>query len=307
MIKFYDPNIPNKSKKSNEVFQLIKDTNIPLPSEVEISESGTCNRVCSFCPRSDPKYPDIKVFIDSDLHNKLVSQLSKLNYKGTIRYSGFVEPLLDKNIFNLLKNTRDFLPKSNIEMVTNGDVLNNKRLLKLYEAGLDKLLISVYDGPEDVKKFQDLMDRNRIPEENYFIRHRYLSPELDYGITMSNRAGSMKNAEHSIEPLKEKLNKPCFYPSYTFFLDYNGDVLMCPHDWSKKNILGNLKNQDFLDIWLSIIAIMTRKGLIKSDRGFSPCDVCDVTGDLIGKKHANQWKNYFDKEKTNERKKLLEN
>ena len=26
--------------------------NKPLPSIVEISESGTCNRSCSFCPRS---------------------------------------------------------------------------------------------------------------------------------------------------------------------------------------------------------------------------------------------------------------
>ena len=45
--KFYDPNIPIKNK-SEANFQLIEGTNIPLPSEVEINESGTCNRKCSF-------------------------------------------------------------------------------------------------------------------------------------------------------------------------------------------------------------------------------------------------------------------
>ena len=114
---------------------------------------------------------------------------------------------------------------------------------------------------------------------------------------MSNRAGLMKNAEFSIEPLQKTLDSPCYYPAYTFFLDYNGDVLMCPHDWGKKNILGNLKYQDFLDIWLSHISNLTRKGLIDSDRNFSPCDVCDVKGTLIGEKHANSWKNYFEDNK----------
>ena len=295
MAKFFDPNIPNKSKKSDEVFQLIENSDYPLPSEVEISESGTCNRSCSFCPRSDPEYPDIKKFISNFLHNKLISELSDLNFAGTLRYSGFVEPLLDKNIFNLIKNARMKLSKSNIEMVTNGDVLNDERLIKLYESGLTKLLISIYDGPEDVEKFQLMMDKNKIPSNKYFLRHRYLPPEQDFGITMSNRAGLMKNAEHSIAPLNKTLEKPCYYPSYTFFLDYNGDVLMCPHDWGKKNILGNLEKQSFKEIWLSSIALLTRKGLIKADRNFSPCDVCDVSGDLIGKKHAHKWQEYFDR------------
>ena len=69
-IKFLDPTIKSKRKLVQERFQFIEDTNIPLPSEVEISESGTCNRVCSFCPRSDPNFEDIKIFIKQELHNK---------------------------------------------------------------------------------------------------------------------------------------------------------------------------------------------------------------------------------------------
>ena len=55
-----------------------------------------------------------------------------------------MEPLIDKNIYNLINMTRRYLPKSNIEMVTNGDPLN-LRLKMLFENGLNKILIN-YDG-----------------------------------------------------------------------------------------------------------------------------------------------------------------
>ena len=66
-INFFDPQISHKRKLVSEKFQYIPGTKIPLPSEVEISESGTCNRKCSFCPRSDPNYKDIKEFIKPSL------------------------------------------------------------------------------------------------------------------------------------------------------------------------------------------------------------------------------------------------
>ena len=99
--KFIDPYLKLKSKKSNEVFQFFPDTNIPLPSEFEISESGTCNRKCSFCPRSAIEYKDVKEFIKTDLIKKFSLELKDYKFNGTIRFSGFVEPLLDKNIYNL--------------------------------------------------------------------------------------------------------------------------------------------------------------------------------------------------------------
>lgn len=290
--KFIDPYIKKKSKKTNELFQFFPGTQIPMPSEIEISESGTCNRKCSFCPRSDKNYKDIKEFININLIKKLSDELKMYNFFGTIRFSGFVEPLLDKNIFKLIETFRCALPFCNIEIVTNGDVLNLNRLKKLFLSGLNKLLISVYDGPEDAKKFEDLCKKADLRNEQYFIRHRYLPPEKDFGITLSNRAGMMENAEFKISTLSQALSVPCYYPSYTFFLDYNGDVLMCPHDWGKKRILGNLEKDSFKEIWLSKISIETRKQLIKSDRKIAPCNKCDVTGTLIGKKHAAAWENY---------------
>ena len=47
----------------------------------------------------------------------------------------------------------------------------------------------------------------------------------------------MEKAEHKISKLTESLKGTLLLSSYTFFLDYDGDVLMCPHDWGKKENL----------------------------------------------------------------------
>ena len=286
--KFIDPNIKNKSVTVEEKIQLVNHNGsmFPLPTEIEISESGTCNRSCSFCPRSSPNFEDKKEFIKNDLHEKMCQELKELNYEGTIRYSGFVEPLIDKNIFNLINMARRHLPECNIEMVTNGDPLNLIRLNKLFANGLNRILISAYDGKEEAQKLEDLCISANLSNDQYIVRHRYYSEDQDFGITLSNRSGLMENAEFKIESLKEFLKKPCYIPSYTFFLDYQGDVLMCPHDWGKKMILGNLNNERLIDIWFSKKSMKIRKMLNDSNRNFKPCNVCDVEGTFMGEKNS---------------------
>ena len=290
--KFLDPNIGNKSKTVEDKIQLFDyaGVKLPLPTEIEISESGTCNRSCSFCPRSAKDFVDKKEFITNELHEKLCKELQDLNYKGTIRYSGFVEPMLDKNIYNLINMVRRFLPDSNVEMVTNGDPLNLKRLEKLFQSGLNRILISAYDGKEDADRLESLCKSANLSSEQYIVRHRYYSEEKDFGITLSNRSGLMENAEFKIKSLAEPLKKPCYIPSYTFFLDYQGDVLMCPHDWGKKIILGNLNKTNLTDIWFSKKSMQIRKMLNKSNRNFTPCNVCDVEGTFMGEKNAGYFK-----------------
>ena len=293
--KFIDPNIKRKSNIIQNSLQFYKDNKTPLFSLVEISDSGTCNRSCSFCPRSDENWIkkfDKKEFIKPQLHESIISQLKDLKYNGIVVYSGFNEPLLNKSIYKNISQTRNYLPNAKIELITNGDVLNEARISKLFKSGLSTLLISVYDGPEDMHKFKKMCKNLNLKSEQYVIRNRYLPPEKNFGITMSNRGGLMENAEHSIPSLKKSLTTPCYYPSYTLFIDYNGDVLMCSHDWGKKNVLGNLNKEKIIDVWLSDNAMKSRKNLSYGNREFSPCNVCDAGGSLIGKKHAEAWKKF---------------
>jgi radical SAM protein with 4Fe4S-binding SPASM domain len=265
-----------------------------MPSVVEISESGMCNRKCVFCPRSDPDYNHVNEFISPKLVDKLTKQLSSLDYENLILFSGFVEPLLDKNIYNLIKIVKKNLPKSNIEIITNGDVLNKKRLLKLYESGLTCLLVSVYDGKEAEDKLLKLMKDAGLKDHQYKLRKRYLSEKESFGISMSNRGGMMANAAYAIKNPETSLKRPCFYPNYIFFMDYNGDVIICNHDWGKKMIIGNMLEKSFKEIWLDEKWLKARKNLYEGNRDFLPCKNCLVDGLRMGSMHARAWKDYDD-------------
>jgi len=286
-----DKNIPRKEKITKDRIQFFSSdgNKFPLMSVVEISNSGMCNRKCSFCPRSDPNYPDINEFISKELHYKIVKELSDLNYKGMIIYSGYVEPLLDKRIYNCISEARKLLPEAKIEIITNGDVLNINRIKKLFKSGLSTLLVSVYDGPEDEKKFYNLCSEAGLRENQYVIRNRYMPEEKNFGLNISNRSGNLVNSEHKIAPLTKSLNAKCNYPAYTFFIDYNGDVQMCSHDWAKKFIAGNVKSKKIIDIWMDKKFEIARKKLLNSDRNFNPCNKCDVSGELIGSLHSEEW------------------
>ena len=292
MKKFIDPLISRKKKISSNLF--LDSGGYPLPSVVEISESGTCNRVCSFCPRSAKDFVDKKEFISQDLVEKLSNELKEYNYKGIFLFSGFVEPLLDKNIFNLISVVKDRLPEAKIEIVTNGDVLNENRAKKLFESGLSTLLISIYDGKKEADNMEQMLIRANIPQEKFKIRHRYLTENEDFGITLSNRSGMMENAEYKIPSLKEPLKKPCYYPHYLFFMDYQGDVILCPHDWGKKFMVGNMNKSNFLDLWNSQKMKVARQKLTNANRKFSPCSKCDVNGIFMGKNFSDKWKNIYE-------------
>ena len=289
-IKFFDKNINRKSKLSDKNTVFFKNTKILMPSVFEISNSGMCNRKCSFCPRSDPNYDHKNEFIKDTTYKKFIDEISIHDYSGTILFSGYVEPLLHKRVYSDIKYAKEKLPKVNIELITNGDPLNDKRASDLFESGLDVLLISAYDGPEQIVKFQNMMGRIKVDKQKFVIRKRYYGEDKDFGLTISNRAGNLTNSGYKIPALKKSLNTPCNYPFYTFFIDYNGDIQMCSHDWGKKMILGNINNNSIEDIWNSKKFEFMRKKLIKGERDFSPCNVCDVKGHLIGKKHVEYWK-----------------
>jgi len=288
-IKFFDENINRRGAITDKKILFFKGTDVPMPSIFEISNSGMCNRKCSFCPRSDPNYKHVNEFISQKLHDKIYEELSANNFSGSIIFSGFVEPLLDKRIYKQVQDIRDKLPEANIELITNGDPLNQERVEKLFNSGLSYLLVSAYDSEEQANGFRKLLNKTNVDPAKYIVRNRYYGEEKDFGITISNRGGNMNNTEYKIEALKEPLKSRCTYPAYTFFIDYNGDVLTCSHDWGKDMIMGNLNDNNIYEIWTGKKFNFAREKLLAANRNFSPCDVCNVKGSLIGVKHAEYW------------------
>ena len=276
------------------------ENDIPPFSSVEFSINGACNRRCHFCPRVNEKeYPNILENLDMEAFKNLIKDLVKINYTGRFSFTGFCEPLLTKNLHEYISEIKMHLPKTTVEIVTNGDVLlskNGEQILKtLFDSGLDTIRISLYDGPHQIKVFKKLKDKLSLNDKQFFIRERFLGLDQSFGLTISNRAGSvnLKTDHFELKPLSEPLARPCYYPFYKVLIDHDGTVLMCSNDWKKEKPLGNILTESLLKIWSNSEFIKVRKKLYKKDRCHKPCNVCDVDGTLNGKKSFERWEKYF--------------
>ncbi len=264
-----------------------KYKNIPLPTWIELSLIDVCNRSCVFCPKSDSSIaPDTYQKMSRSLIDKLYKDLKKINYSGSITLCGYGEPLLHKDIEYI---TNKLSKVSNVEVVTNGDVLSAKMLRKLYNANTGRCLVSLYDGPEQIEKFKNIIRQAKVPEDFVILRDRWYDDSQNFGVKLTNRSGTIKignqvsNTMHSI----------CYYPSYQFLIDWNGDVFLCPQDWQRRQTMGNMMQEEIFDIWTSKIMKKYRIDLLNGKRTNEPCKSCNAQGTLLGVNHAKMWRTIY--------------
>ena len=79
-------------------------------------------------------------------------------------------------------------------------------------------------------------------------------------------------------------------------MSYDGDVMVCPMDWGKTHVVGNINNDSLMNIWHSEGYHEVRRRLMVQDRSCKPCRKCDVDGTLYAEGHFNAWKSYYGKE-----------
>ena len=123
-----------------------------MPTWVELSLIDVCNRSCSFCPKSDSSIaPDTYQMMTRKLIEKLHNDLKAINYKGAIALAGYGEPLLHKDINYIVEKLSNVAP---VEIITNGDTLSSKQLQNLYLSKVNKVLVSMYDGPHQIRNLK---------------------------------------------------------------------------------------------------------------------------------------------------------
>ena len=261
----------------------------PLPTWVELSLIDVCNRKCSFCPKSDELVaPDTFQSMTRALIDKIHDELKNMNFKGAIALCGYGEPMLHKDITWIVKKLSKVAP---VEIITNGDVLTSKKIQDLYLAGVSKVLVSMYDGPEQIEKFETLTKKANVPNDTVILRDRWYNADSDFGVKLTNRAGTMKTGNQKPNTFYTK----CFYPAYQFLIDWNGDVFLCPQDWQRRVTMGNMMQQSLFEIWTGKIITKYRKRLLEGKRDCTPCNKCNAEGTMLGKDHAIAWSSLYNK------------
>ncbi|MDC1315996.1 radical SAM protein [Alphaproteobacteria bacterium] len=251
----------------------------PLFSHLDINITELCNRKCVFCPRVDEsEYPNQNLNMNLDLAQKISDELLELKYQGVIVLSGFGEPTLHPDFLNVIR----ILSKcSRLELITNGDKLNKEYIKKLKEAGLNYIVVSMYDGPHQIEPFKEMFRELNLGEDFFLLRDRWHNSDDDYGLKLTNRAGKVTIGNQD----EVDVTHPCYYTAYSLTIDWNGDVLLCIQDWNKKVKLGNILFQNLYEVWNSSILKKRRKKLISGNRCDAPCKNCNVDGTLHGFNH----------------------
>lgn len=276
-----------------DTFEIEEDNIMSALQIIDVNVTEICTRKCVFCPRVDKNlYPNRNLHMSLETCEKLANDLAEFEYKNQVVFAGFSEPLANKKIFDIVKTFRDKLQyNNNISITTNGDLLKDDTLKKLFDNGLNLLKMSLYDGPEQEERFLEQFERCNIKPDQYVIKRFWYGPEEEYGMSgISNRVGMMKLNERQV-PIR-----PCYMSFNSSFIDWNGDVLLCTHNWRKDVKFGNIHKNSLKDIWLSEAAETMRQHHIKNGRkGKLPCTDCEVHGQVYGEGSFNLFKKYYER------------
>ena len=258
---------------------------------LELNTTELCNRTCVFCPRHDPKvYPNRNLHMSVEVAESIAKRLGDEEYRGKISFTGFSENFLNKKFFDIVKIFRNHLPNNVLECNTNGDFLTEDNAKVIFNNGLNLLYVNLYDSMEQIEKFDKLFSNAKINKNQYKYRAHYKEGAIEY----NNRAGNITWLGFEDSDIESLKGKPCYYPFYKMFVDYDGSVLFCCNDWGKDIVVGNLVENTLTDIWMSDKLFEIREKLKVGDRDFTPCKDCSVNGQMFGEKSFNIINDYYE-------------
>ena len=238
------------------------------PQFIELNITELCNRTCSFCPRAHG-YPNLNLNMSLETSVRVRDQA--FGFVDNIHIVGRGEPLLHPDFMNILfVLSNDF----NIRIMTNGDNLH-KHINDLHDllnlnSGKHRITISLYDGDDQYKELKNKF--KNYSDISYYKTYDHglgtTNTEFNQKHYITNRAGTLYTA---------KRNEPCYLPLNRMFIDWDGSVNLCCHDWSEKAVYGNIHKENIQDIY-SFIVNKYGKELIRGNRSCTrQCSLCDVS------------------------------
>lgn len=241
---------------------------LSLVKLVEIEIHSFCNRKCLWCPNKFIERSKDKIVMPITIYEKVLYDLKDNNFRGTISYSRYNEPLSDiKLLKSFTKLAKTILQDTKLVCNTNGDYLSKENLNNLY---IDELSIMDYDckGFDFYNKKLIDIGCEIVCFDEVFIKAKFNNINILCYLNwpkhhkIEDRGGSLKNdiffKDHKINWKNNKnirINN-CLEPTKFIGIDYNGFVVPCCHIRSdnndhKKYILGNIYNNKLSEIYTS--------------------------------------------------------
>ncbi|RCX16890.1 radical SAM protein with 4Fe4S-binding SPASM domain [Anaerobacterium chartisolvens] len=123
---------------------------LPLstPFLIQIFPVYGCNFKCGYClhaiPRAQHGHISSKTFMDMALYKKCIDEMRLFDKPlKMLRFAGIGEPLLHRDIAEMISYAKSRQIADSIDIVTNGALLTDNLSLSLINSGLDKLRVSI--------------------------------------------------------------------------------------------------------------------------------------------------------------------
>ena len=292
---FYETDLTYEQKK------LLFANNV---EHVTIEPNSKCNRQCWFCPNSVIDRHSKNVPMKKEIFEKIIYELKEIDYNGMVSYSFYNEPLLDEGLEEKIAFVKKHLPRCMQLVSTNGDYLTKDRMQSLINAGLDDMVISVYNendpmfewtiekAKKQVYYFVDKLEIDLICEfadketVTAFGKKNMLNVRLqnhDLRFAAHNRGEILSTSL----PLVQKNNRTtfCMNSFVTLNIYHDGSVYTCGNrrnDWKEHDEfrMGNVEENTIFEIFQSESAQKFRKNFTQDPNQY-PCRSCTMEADTF--------------------------
>ena len=250
----------------------------PELSTIEIETINRCNNDCSFCPANRGK--DIRKLkkMDDALFEKIIDELSKMNYTGRVSLFSNDEPLLDDRIIKFVRYAREKLPKAFHSLYTNGILLDKYKYMELIH-NLDYLRINNYNDDLVLNDNIKELASEEIDEENCLVEVEVRKKTQ----ILQNRGGLSPNNSESM-----RFESPCILPFVQMVIRPDGSVSRCCQDVYGNETLGNVSKNSILEVFNGDKYTQYRNAMLKGERSsLGYCNSCDVKG--LVNRYPGEW------------------
>jgi radical SAM protein with 4Fe4S-binding SPASM domain len=263
--------------------------------EIELETHGYCNRKCEFCPNFLINRTDKNQILPEQTFKRLIDELSKIAFHGTLKFHRYNEPLALDIIFDRINYARKKLPNAIFGLHSNGDYVTANVLKKCEQYGLNFLYISHYvdfkisdENPQmrAKKHCEDYLRRRklngkRISRGDDLVRYIIPMEKMRVIIFVPDIMEHGDDRGGFLEFLKrgDIRTSPCISPFRRMYVDWTGDVLPCCNlrgdiDAHKDYVLGNIKNSTLQDVFFSDTSNSIRKMLSDFSKKQGSCKYC---------------------------------
>lgn len=234
---------------------------------IEIEINSECNRKCSYCPNA--KQSRIEQGIMSiELFIKILVQLQSINFAGRISFSFYNEPLLARDLDNYASLVKEYLPKTNILLYTNGTLLTQNKIENLIKSGIDYFVVTKHENEENYLFDQVFMNLPETLVKNHIKYQSYQD------IHLTNRGGLIPHLDKNFS----KSNSPCPIPMHIMTITNKGTIVPCFEDFDQVHAMGNINENTIKEIWNSKkYSIFRKKLLLGLRKDFKVCSGCNRT------------------------------